>query len=154
MRVLLTTDGTVTKSLESYFWEPIDIDKLTQQQIILRCPELLLGRDIGDVLLQRKIQLRGEHSNTVYAKATSLVCLDMLPPGILSSVIEGSTGIGELLRESGLETYREIVDFGQCQFDSDEVGSKMAIWRTYLIKMNQQPFIQVTETFPLTVFGG
>ena len=152
LRVLLTTDGTVTKSLESYFWEPIAIDKLNQQQIKLQNTELLLGRKIGDVILQRKIQLRGKHSGTIYAKATSLVSLDMLPAEILSSVIDGSTGIGELLRETGLETYREIIDFGVCQFENGPQENSTAIWRTYLIKKNQQPFIQVTETFPLKVF--
>ena len=35
LRVLLTTDGTVTKSLESYFWEPVAVVNISQHPQVL-----------------------------------------------------------------------------------------------------------------------
>jgi len=152
LRVLLTTDGTVTKSLESFFWEPVNVEKLIQQEVVLEQSDPLLNLTVGTTVLKRQIQLRGGNSNKVYAKATSIICTELLPPDVLSNVKLGGMGIGELLRECGLETYREIIDYGECFFNADDHPKRNAIWRTYLIRMEHKPFIQVTETFPLDIY--
>ena len=54
--------------------------------------------------------------------------------------------VGELLRERGLETYREILDVGQ----SDVAGEQ--IYRTYRIVIQHQAAIMITETFPCSVY--
>lgn len=152
LRTLLTTDGTVTKSLESFFWEPVKVENLGQQRMTLAADESLINRKAGQQVLHRNIQLRGTKSKKIYAKASSLICLEMLEPEIARSLEEGKMGIGELLRECGLETYREILDIGELISDKTDTSSSREIWRTYRIVMEHQPVIQVTETFPLAVY--
>lgn len=163
LRVLLTTDGTVTKSLESYFWEPVRVETLEQGWITLEehCPEI--ARSIGDKVWQRKVRLVGVKSNTEYAKAESHICADQLPPDIRSALEQGQVGIGELLRECGLETYRQITSVGSNlespQRDAAltqggaEVNNELThVWRRYRIVMGHQPFIQIREDFPVHVY--
>lgn len=153
LRVLLTTDGTVTKSLESYFWEPVHVETLEQGWITLRedKPEIL--RSVGDRVWQRKVRLVGGKSNVEYAKAESHICADQLPEDIRSALEAGKVGIGELLRECGLETYRQITRVGATP-DSEVEGAGVlgAVWRSYRIVMGHQPFIQITEEFPVSVY--
>ncbi|MBI5751739.1 MAG: DUF98 domain-containing protein [Hydrogenophilales bacterium] len=61
-----------------------------------------------------------------------------------------------MLRERGLETYREILDVGQSVepqlkdvfgFDPGDL-----IYRTYRIVIQHQPAIQITEKFPCSVY--
>lgn len=146
LRVLMSTDGTVTKSLEAFFWEPISVDKVRQADITLRENEPVLGAEIGQKVLERCVQLIGGHSGQVYVKAKSLIRTEVLPSSVREQLNAGALGIGELLRECGLETYREIVDIGLDKPSSTE-GS--AVWRRYRIVMAHQPFIQITEHFPL-----
>lgn len=152
LRTLLTTDGTVTKSLESFFWEPVKVENLGQRRIVLADDEDLIERKAGQQVLQRNIELRGANSHNIYAKASSLICIEMLEPHIARGLEEGKMGIGELLRECGLETYREILDVGECNTDDVDPKWSRAIWRTYRIVMEHRPVIQVTETFPLGVY--
>ena len=152
LRTLLTTDGTVTKSLESFFWEPVKVENLGQQRATLTTDEALINRKAGQQVLRRNIQLRGNNSQKIYAKAASLICIEMLEPEIAHSLEEGKMGIGELLRECGLETYREILDVGEFGGDKTDTSCGREIWRTYRIVIGHQPVIQVTETFPLAVY--
>lgn len=145
LRVLLTTDGTVTNSLEAFFWEPVAVELIRQQEQSLAqdAPHVELRQ--GDLALVRKVQLRGLNSSTVYVEAESIVRFDLLPCGFQEDLKAQKLGIGELLRDCGLETYREILEVG---FDKNV----QEVWRTYRIVMEHQPFIQITEHFPLSVF--
>ena len=148
LRVLLSTDGTVTKSLESFFWEPISVTKVRQQVTVLNEDLHLLAKNRGDSILERQISLVGGRSKKEYGKAKSYLCLDLLPDKIAKSLLLGEIGIGELLREQSLETYREIV---QCGYSHDDRDAQI-IWRTYLILYDKRPIIQITESFPLSLY--
>ncbi len=145
LRVLLTTDGTVTNSLEAFFWEPVAVELIRQQEQVLvqAAPNVGLGE--GDSALVRRVQLRGLNTSTVYVEAESIVRFDLLPEGFQSDLKAQKLGIGELLRDCGLETYREILEVG---FDD----KAQEVWRTYRIVMEHRPFIQITEHFPLAVY--
>lgn len=146
LRVLLTTDGTVTKSLESFFWEPVNVINLGQRYIQLEEAAPVIELQSGAEVLHRKVKLVGEHSQRVYTWATSLIRAEILAEDIRADLEKGKVGVGELLRELGLETYREIVEFGRSK-------DQQMLWRRYRIIMNHQPFIQITEEFPLTIFS-
>jgi len=151
LRVLLTTDGTVTKSLESYFWEPVLVEGLGQSYVSLEEAVPALEIEAGAKVIHRKVQLKGKKSEQVYTRATSLIRSELLPDEIRKGLEAGIVGVGEMLRECGLETYREIVEFGCNESAVDGQGS--SVWRRYRITMNHRPFIQITEEFPLIVFG-
>lgn len=159
LRVLLVTDGTVTKSLEAYFWEPVVVDNLGQSPVTATSNNDWVGIKQGEVALQREVRLRGANSNTVYAYAKSLLRLEFLPEQVRNDLLEGRIGIGELLRELGLETYREILDMGR---EIDESVSPVfetarcgeLLYRTYRVLMNGEPTILITEKFPYRLFAG
>ncbi|WP_045857197.1 chorismate--pyruvate lyase family protein [Teredinibacter purpureus] len=154
LRVLLTTDGTVTKSLESFFWEPVRVVNKGQAYWLLDADAPVINRKAGEQVLRRTVQLIGEKTGTCYATAVSLVCAELLTKELRLNLEDGRVGVGELLRECGLETYREIVAIGEAGNGGSETPlvSSDSIWRTYRIAMDHQPFIQITEFFPLSIY--
>ena len=148
LRVLLTTDGTVTKSLESYFWEPINVHCTYQGEEKLKEQAKVINKQQGDRVLTRRVALKGAHSSRCFARAESHIALELLPENICIALKEERMGIGELLRESGLETYRELMAFGMAH--DEEKGEHL--WRTYRIMLNHKPCIQITEQFDLALF--
>ncbi len=146
LRTLLVADGTVTKSLEAFFWEQIEVENLGQAPVQLTHAEPALDLPVGATVLERRVRLRGMESKREFASAHSLIKLEALPTHLREDLQQGRIGIGELLRERGLETYREILDIGQ----SDATGAM--IYRTYRIVIQQQPAIMITEIFPCDIY--
>lgn len=143
LRTLLVADGTVTKSLEAFFWEKVNVETVAQDDHELDHKIKSIEARAGDHVLKRKVMLRGEKSEQIYAYATSYLRLETLDAEVKESLLSGKIGIGELLREIGLETYREIIDFGE---------EPEMVYRTYVIHIGGKPIIQITERFPLDVF--
>lgn len=159
LRMLMVTDGTVTKSLEAYFWEPVGVEKLTQDVIEYPVDQEWLDIKKGDKVLEREVRLRGGESGNVFAFARSLIRLEILPENLREALLNEKIGIGELVRECGLETYREVLDMGR------EIDESLAdifctqycgdlVYRTYRIMANHQPAILITEYFPCRRFAG
>lgn len=147
LRVLLTTDGTVTKSLESYFWEAVGVERCHQGLSKLESECEPLDIPSGAEVLNRHVRLQGKQSERIYAWAQSILVLARLPETLAKALLEERIGIGELVRESGLETYRELLEIGRECIESQE-----CISRTYRIFVDGAAAIQVTEYFPLRVF--
>lgn len=153
LRTLLVTDGTVTKTLEAYFWEPIRIEQQQQQPVRSSTPMPLLEVAVGEPLWRRQVRLLGAHSGRCYALGLSFLRLDVLPEPLQQALRAGRLGIGELLRESTLESYRRIVSIGHVAADHPaDPGPGQWIERTYLIQTGGRPAIQVTELFPLALY--
>ncbi len=146
LRTLLVMDGTVTKALESWFWEPVQI--ISKSNIS------------AENSLQREVILSGKQSQQRFACARSDVALSHLPETIALALQEGKIGIGELLRDKGLETYRDI--FAVKLLSKDEVEqddllqqcsqSSDFIARAYNIEVNAKVAITVTEFFPINLY--
>ncbi len=159
LRVLLTTDGTVTKSLEAFFWETIAVRSLGQDYRSLDEAEPSLDKPAGTTVLLRRVRLVGVTTGTCYAHAESVICTGELPYGVRAGLEEGRLGIGEILRDCGLETYRRLVDFGRCSLDASgdpvtaETQESEGIWRRYQICIGGKPFMLIKEFFPLAVFS-
>lgn len=159
LRTLLVTDGTVTKSLEAWFWENVKVDPVSNQLETLEDTVLGLEVDSGDKVLQREVILRGVQSNKVYACARSTVSLKHLPKEVGLALEKGEIGIGELLREKGVETYRDIFNINylsKLPKDDTLISSLHAevLSRSYRIRVNGHPAIIVTEFFPVDVYMG
>ncbi|MFT2090336.1 chorismate--pyruvate lyase family protein [Paraglaciecola sp. 2405UD69-4] len=157
LRTLLVTDGTVTKSLEAFFWENIKVEKRWQEEVVLTTNLPFIQAKKEDLALKREVILRGISTNDIYAYATSYLRTELLDENIKTQMLEGKIGIGELLREIGLETYREIVDFGKEAFQAynrlnGEPEYVETIYRTYIIHIGGKPAMQITERFPIHLF--
>jgi chorismate-pyruvate lyase len=148
LRALLVTDGTVTKILEAYFWEPVTVDTLEQGFQPAEAPVPWLGVEPGDLCLVRDALLRGVHSGRVFAEASSLIRSDLIPADFRRRLIDREIGIGALIRDSGLESYREVLDAGLAS-GPDREGW---VFRTYRILLGGQSAILITERFPLGLY--
>lgn len=147
LRVLLTTDGTVTKSLESYFWEPVSVHCTYQGGEKLSENAFAIDKHKGEPVLARHVMLQGMHSKRCFVRAESYIAAECLPEQMRTALKEERMGIGELLRDSGLETYRELMAFGMLY-----EGEREELWRTYRIMLGHKPCMQITERFDVALF--
>jgi len=157
LRTLLVTDGTVTKSLEAWFWEEIQVEALSNQLETIE--ENIEGLNIekGDQILKREVNLKGKHSKTTFAYAKSIVSLKHLSDEIGNALVKGEIGIGEILREKDVETYRDIFNinyFRSIEKEQPEIFSLQGevISRSYRIRVNGVPSIIVNEFFPVALY--
>ncbi len=148
LRALLVTDGTVTKILEAYFWEPVAVDTLEQHFEAALEPVPWIQVECGDPCLVRDARLRGTDTGRSFAEAFSLIRIELIPAGFRQRLIDREIGIGVLIRDSGLESYREVLDVG---LDRTAEG-EAAVFRTYRIFIDGQPVILITEYFPLALY--
>ncbi len=157
-RILLTTDGTVTDMLEAYFFEQIQLVKLSEQAIKLDhdIPEMDLSQ--GADVIERKILLQGKISRRNYIYAESILVLDRLPPEFRAELLETKTPIGKIWLEQKVETFKEILDTGKqpanglsTYFNISE--DEPVLFRTYCVRSNRQPTMMITEKFPKMYFN-
>lgn len=151
IRVLLTTDGTVTKSLESYFWEPVNVicqqqDRLARE--VLDGTRNELAQQDGEVW-RRRVLLQGANSHKGFVEASSLVCFALLPEPLRQGLLQGELGIGEIMRSLGMETYRRIIAIGQLPAHADHPER---VWRKYDIYYQGRILMQIQEDFILNMF--
>ena len=130
LRALLVTDGTVTKILEAYFWEPVAVRTLEQDFWTTERPVEWLGLGAGEQVLIR-------------------LAHDLIPATFRQRLIDREIGIGVLIRDSGLESYREVMEIG---IDQPDPGEER-VYRTYRIFIAGQPVILITESFPLAFYA-
>ena len=152
LRALLATDGTVTKILEAYFWEPVAVDTLAQDLMTAERDIPWVEVAAGDQVLIRQAQLRGTDSGKVYATAFSVIRTERIPPAFRQRLIDREIGIGVLIRDSGLESYREVMEVGASEADTQATGEDR-VFRTYRIIIDGVPVILITETFPLALYA-
>ena len=106
-------------------------------------------RDVG--VRARRVhdaRLRGTDSGRCFAEAFSLIRIALIPEGFRQRLIDREIGIGVLIRDSGLESYREVLDVG---LDRTADGAA-AVFRTYRIFIDHRPVILITEYFPLSLY--
>jgi chorismate-pyruvate lyase len=152
LRALLVTDGTVTKMLEAYFWEPVEVQTLEQRLIRAERPIGWLDVSRGDEVLIRRARLRGTERDTRYADAFSVIRVALIPKPFRQRLIAREIGIGVLIRDSGMESYREVLEVG-VEPPGGELGNDSdGIFRTYRIIIGAQPVILITESFPLALY--
>lgn len=146
MRILLVTDGTVTKTLEAMFWEPVVLN-LVQQNYV--------SGPNGTEILERDITLEGANTNTEFAFARSYLNTALMPDALVMALKSGKRGIGWLLREMSAEQYRNVVEIGYSDSlpkrDRPE-GYKTSIFRTYCINIDEKCLMQITEHFPIEIY--
>ncbi len=153
LRALLVTDGTVTKILEAYFWEPVEVQTQKQEFTTAERPIDWIQVDAGDRVLIRNARLRGADSGQVYATAFSVIRTELIPETFRQRLIDREIGIGVLIRDSGLESYREVLEVGIEPPSAHEPASGSEhVFRTYRIIIGRAPVILITESFPLDLY--
>jgi chorismate-pyruvate lyase len=152
-RVIVTTDGTVTELLEAWAGESVALGELAQEEGRLHRGVRALDASEGDRILRRDVLLVGTTSRRALLYAESLIALDRLPAPIADGLLHSRTPIGRLLRQSRLETYREILQI--TREEADAAGSRFGrttdelfIARTYRVISGGRPVMLIHEKLP------
>jgi len=156
-RILLTTNGTVTDMLEAYFWEPIQLVKLSEELVKSDREFLPLELKPGTEVIERRILLRGSISRKNYIYAESLILLDNLDEHFRNELLKNQTPIGKIWLEKRVETFKEIIDSGK--YPANELApyfniepSENLLFRTYCVVSNLKYTMMITEKFPESYF--
>ncbi|MEM7223054.1 MAG: chorismate pyruvate-lyase family protein [Pseudomonadota bacterium] len=155
-RALLVTDGTVTKFIEAYRLEPVQVELLGQETHDLAKDSRWLEAPAGTPVIARQVILRGQDSGTAYAYASSRLVHDRLPPFVRAQLERDPHGIGHILLESRLETFREVLWYGQERLERPpqalaHLAGQVFTSRTYRIFAGGHPLMLINETFPPNV---
>lgn len=152
LRTLLVTDGTVTRTLEVHRWEPISVEKLFHAEVPSDVDVPALGIAVGDDIIKRRVTLRGRISGTVYVAAETFVATRRFSPHFREILRDGELGIGELIRDHRLETFREIVEVtrieaGRWAADLSLREDEPAWLRRYHIHHQGMASVEIIEVF-------
>ena len=144
LRMLLTTDGSVTALLEASF--------RTRVAVETRSNDVDSGRLVRSAVLSR------ESDGHPLLRATSEIDLDSLPTRARRALVAGDQPIGTVLRDAQLETRRELgsysVDAATAEDAADlgVVPCTAIFERTYRIVKGAQPLATITERIPASLF--
>lgn len=152
-RALLIIDGTVTKFIEAYRMEPVEVELLAQDNLVLDRPSRWLEAVAGSEVISRQVILRGRDSGSLYAYASSRLVRDRLPEFVRRRLAHDPHGIGHILLESRLETFREVLWSGRERLERPpeplaHLAGQDLISRTYRIFAGGLPLMLISETFP------
>lgn len=153
-RALLVLDGTVTKFIEAYTLEPLEILRLEQGTEILAEDHHWLGAAKGTEVGLRQVLIRSKRTRSTYAYAVSLLVFARLPDRVRHGIEIQGEGIGRLLNDSELETRREVLWYGRERLQElPDIVRRSAgadfLSRTYRIISKGQPIALITERFPI-----
>ena len=153
LRVLLVTDGTVTRTLEAYFGEAIDVDVLEHAERTSDSPYPQIDIAAGDPILHRYVRLLGRATRKVYAVAESVAVLEHISQHMRRQLVHEHKGIGELLREGRLETYRELLTAnltaaGRWAEHLCVAATASVVTRDYRIYQGGRAVLLIREVFP------
>ncbi len=169
-RVLLATDGTVTNVIEAFALEPVRVHVLGSPTSPRACEHLRgwLSPATPSNARGRRVALQGAHSEQVYAVATSLLAVPT-ETGFGRHLGAARKGIGEALRTSRTESYRELLWYGATTEDplrtnttealpaakrapsgdlSSADGASAYLTRVYRIVAEGAPVAVIQESFP------
>ncbi len=154
-RALLVIDGTVTKFLEAYTMERIEVIRLSQEITELAEDHRWLNAPRGTPVAARQVLIRGKYSHTFYAYAVSLIVLERLEPAIRKRLEQDGEGLGRILLDREIETRREVLWYGRERVKELpervlKVSDGEFLTRAYRIIAGEEPTMLITERFPVT----
>jgi chorismate-pyruvate lyase len=109
LRVLLTSDGTVTDMLQTICRERINARKITQELQSAVCSIQPLELAPGESVLRRRVLLHGNRTGTNYVYADSWIAIDRLDARFREGLLKSDTPIGRLWRNNRVEIFKEII---------------------------------------------
>lgn len=156
-RVLLGTDGTVTRILEAYAEEPIDAVKLSQVLDTAGAGDTPLALPVGAEVLRRRVLLEGRDSGRHLLYAEAVVVPARVGLDVLDRLLNTDEPIGKLLSAARLETFREVLQLGRepaaaCAHHFGVGPDAELLVRTYRIVARGEPIMLITEKFPAQFF--
>jgi chorismate-pyruvate lyase len=156
-QILLLTDGTLTKLLEIYTQETIQVMKLFEDIIPAEDDLVPLHVRQGHEVLDRKILLQGQVSQKNWLYAESFIVPSRLDAIFRDRLITSQAPIGKLWLEHKTENFKEILTSWRelagplaPYFDLEPTDTLLS--RTYRVFSNREPVMLITEKFPESYF--
>lgn len=156
-RIILISNGTLTKLLENLVREQLTVIKL-HEQIETNEDEIpFLDLAAKNSVIHRKICLQGQNTGTNWLYAESVIVPERLPPLFRSDLLESETPIGKLWSKHKVETFKELLPPFEEPAEQLAIHFKMSpehllLGRTYRVFSHQQPIMMLTEKFPSHYF--
>lgn len=153
-RALLAIDGTVTKFIEAYKMESLDIRLLATERRELSAHHRWLEAPRNTDVMVREVALQGRQTREIYAYAVSLVVPGRLSEAARHALEVDGAGLGRVLLKDRAETYREILWFGRETLATlpealAHLRSREFLSRTYRILAGGKPIMLINEKFPV-----
>lgn len=153
-RALMVTDGTVTKFIEAYTLDPVEIIRLDQKVYPIGEDHPWLEANRNTEVMYREVMIRGVHSRTLYVYGISYIVPERLPTDMKKRLEVQGEGIGRILNDACMETRREVLWFGREKLihmppEISRVCNGNFISRVYRIIMNGRPIVMINERFPV-----
>lgn len=158
-KMLLGTDGSVTRLLEVITGEPVKIETLLQE--IVTANETIaedLNIDVGDEVNYRVVKLQNSATGETLIYAVSYTPLGRLDWGFRDDLMRADIPIGAILKKHKIESRRDITETLVVPADSklskifNVFVKEPLLSRNYKIIRQGQPLISITETFPYNQF--
>ncbi|GBC75088.1 Chorismate pyruvate-lyase [archaeon HR06] len=136
-KILLTTDGSITRILEV----------LNGEEIVIKT----LKRELSKDTIYREVLLLGKESGKIYVFAKSWIPL--LKFDFMMDILTKDEPIGKILERNNLEVRREIREIGW--FKDEELKKlfkakgNLFLFRRYHIIHKGEVLIKIEEVFPL-----
>lgn len=153
-RALLVIDGTVTKFIEAYTMEPVDVGLVDQKAEVLSVEHPLLQAAPDTEIIARRVLLKGKYSYAVHAYASSLIVPGRLRKQEQDKLQIPGESIGRILLNSRMEQHRELIWYGkeypaELPAGLESFAERGFLSRTYRIISGGQPLMLINEKFPL-----
>jgi len=152
-RALIVADGTVTRFVEAWAMEPVEVYRLAQAELRLQHALEWLDAAAGEPAISRSVLLRGRRSAQLFLYASSLILPGRLPAAMRKTLASSAEGLGQIIVSGGLESRREGLWFGRQQLDDlptavAATGQGDFLVRCYRLLAGGQPVMMITERFP------
>ncbi|MCV7077609.1 chorismate--pyruvate lyase family protein [Mycobacterium szulgai] len=161
LRMLIATNGTLTRILSIVKDDDVDV-QIVEQQIHPSgsgaASETADSPESHGRTMQRNVLLKGRRSGKPFVAAESSIAIDHLPPDIVASLIRTNRPIGELMVGGCMEIFKDTPEVWMGEQPTwaaaawcRNSGSE-AVGRRYRMIIGGRPVVTVTEYFPLHVF--
>jgi len=153
-RALMVSDGTVTKFIEAYTLDPVEIIRLSQECYSLKDKHPWLEAEKNTDVMLREVAISGIYSNNLYVYGVSHIVPERLPEDIRDRLEVQGEGIGRILNDYPVETRREVLWFGREKVSDlpreiSRACNGEFISRSYRIIMGGKPIVMINERFPV-----
>lgn len=157
-KILLTTDGSITRVLEALRGEKVRVETIAQVvQPACKKVAKLLNVKVGEKVNYRAVTLRD--SNRVLVHAVSYAPVARLKPEFHEDVMRKDVPIGRIMEKLKIEARREVKSFGTLRCNSKLCKifgirkGKLLLKRNYNIIHSGEILLNITEIFPHEVFA-
>ncbi|MEM4311878.1 MAG: chorismate pyruvate-lyase family protein [Nitrososphaerales archaeon] len=154
-KILLTTDGSITRILEALSFERIIIRTLKKKPI-KASGKIAHELNYKGTISYREVLLMGKESGRCYIFAKSWVPINRLDSDYAEDILSRDEPIGKILQLHKLESRRNIIKIGSLKskrlkkfFKTEE---DIFLRRAYHIIHKDKVLIKIEEYFPLSSF--